>query len=126
MGVCGRCNQLKVQAGDEIKCLRCDAPKPKESKRVNTLEDPGEEGLAKILSNSGISLPKGSKPEVVNKPTLPGVAEVVEAQTSFNKAMSLDHVSEALLHLKMVPVPTDLKQFKKIRKAIDLLESLGS
>jgi len=92
------------------------------------VEDPGEEGLKKVLSNSGITLPKGGKPELPGKPVLSHseVADVVEVQQTLNKDRSMDSLSLALVHLKAIPVPKDLKQFKKIRKAIDLLESLGS
>lgn len=120
MGTCGKCRQLKVQAGDEIKCLRCDAPKPKESKRINTVEDPGEAGLARVLNESGISLPKGEKPDPISKPEIKLAPHVPEAKIP----NTTNYVFEALQCLKKVPVPNDLKQFKKIRKAIDLLESL--
>jgi len=118
---------LKIQVEGEIKCLRCESPKPEGSKRINTLEDPGEEGLKKVLSNSGITLPKGEKPNHISKPVLehPGIGAAKEIQQNLNQARSIDSLSLALVHLKAIPVPKDLKQFKKIRKAIDLLESLG-
>lgn len=118
IGACPKCHQPKVQAGDEIKCLRCDTPKPTASKRINTCEDPGEKGLAAVLNNSGITLPKGEKPQFISKPSLEHL------ETIPNQARSIDSLSLALVHLKAIPVPKDLKQFKKIRKAIDLLESL--
>lgn len=119
LGVCFKCGQAKIQAGDETKCIRCDVGTPEPSGLVVTIEDPGEEKLNAALASAGVVLPKVTNKANPVKNVVPNKPVVSNATYSFE-----DLVGSALAIMKGLPMPDDVKQFKKVKKVINDLEAL--
>lgn len=121
LGVCVKCGLAKIQAGDEIKCIRCDVAASEPSGLTVTIDDPGEAKLNAVLASAGVVLPKATgKPNPVNTTApIKAVSVATKANYSFEEL-----VGNALAIMKGLPMPDDVKQFKKVKKIITDLEAL--
>jgi hypothetical protein len=120
LGACPKCRQYKISVNGESRCINCDSNNNTGSGLVVDIEDPGEEGIKKVLANSGVAVGQGGKPPTpapreANKQV---IAPKVETKATGSVEMALEI-------LRSLPMPKDLKQFKQINKAIKILESLG-
>lgn len=98
-GYCPKCQNALLTVNDVKKCIYCDAKKQVEG-NASTVEDPGEEGLASFTQ----------------KATLP--------ITNVQKMHPLGTIDDAIKIMRSLPMPDDVKQFRKIKKVIDLMEQL--
>jgi len=103
-GYCLQCGNPNIETPEGAKCIPCSLKAPKRSHLTVDIEDPGEEAFKAVLNGAAI---KATKAKVT-----------VAASTTRGT------VDDALAIVKSFPIPSDLKQFKKIKKVIDLLESL--
>jgi len=109
-----------TQDATEPTCVRCVADATPKMGRTQVVEDPGEEFFKGKGSTAQISI------------TPPGVAEVVAVEKALAAPMLetrysyvlKDVVEIAVAQLRKLPMPEDVKEFKRIQKAIKLLQSL--
>lgn len=99
-GYCSKCNNALLTVNDVRTCIYCDAKKPV-SGNASTVEDPGEEGLGILLEHKG-----------------------QEMQRIPISKVSSGTLEDAIRIVKSLPLPEDVKQFKRVKKIIDLMEQL--
>lgn len=101
-------------------CVRCVSDAEPKLGRTQTVEDPGEEYFTKnaktdakvtILEDAPVakSVASGIGRAVIGVPAPASVEEVVEV---------------AVAQLKKLPMPEDIKEFKRVQKVIKTLQSL--
>lgn len=99
-------------------CLRCASDAAKLEIRnveVNTLPDPGHEGMRSIV-------PVVAKADDTQQ--VPSAVKMV-APTALTPLVNFrEHMATAIAHLKKAPMPKDISQFKAVQKAINLLEKM--
>lgn len=124
-GFCQKHQMDKIFVGNENAteptCIRCDADsRPKEGRTV-IAEDPGEDffkGKGTTAKITVLDPSHGGNP---------GVAEVVKAHVAiakFGGATLEEIVANAVLNLNGLPMPKDIREFKKIQKVIKTLQTL--
>jgi hypothetical protein len=103
-----------LEDATEPTCVRCVADATPKMGRTQTVEDPGEGYFS-----------KGEKTDA--KVTLvdptPG-AKMATPVAKFGGATLEEIVSNAVLNLHTLPMPKDIKEFKKVQKVIKTLQSL--
>lgn len=118
-----RVDKMSVTDGSgntELVCVKCRAAGEVKTGRTQLVEDPGEgfngftggKGKVTILDeahggNVGIAHPEKARPVV-----------------RFGGATLEEIVSNAVLNLHALPMPKDIKEFKKVQKVIKTLQSL--
>jgi len=109
-GYCKKCGKQLINVQDVNKCIRCEANANISNGPTVAVEDPGDEAMQAILKKDGVKIQEASTPTAtklhVVTPTPIG---------------TLDDALKIMKHLSM---PDDIKQFKQIKKIIDLLEQL--
>ena len=106
MQVCEKCGSQKILENDVPKCIFCFGKQQVEPKRPPVMiEDPGEEKLAKFMPQATT----GTKSAVSRHQVAP-------------KAMGT--LQDALTIMQRLPMPKDVKEFRKIQKIIKLMEEL--
>ena len=116
-GFCAEHNMMKMQVGQRNICAACDVPTGPGSGIVSTKADPGTAKIEQMLSAAGIVTPK-SQPKVVNS------AQIQTPGLEIQKIVAPPSITMALTIMKSLPMPSDVKQFKKIQKIIRGLEEL--
>jgi len=107
MPTCEKCGSQKIQQNNEFVCIFCHGKKQVVPKRPPVMvEDPGEKELA---------LMSGKAMQSQTKPYVKGTAQMVVTGSS---------VHDALAIMKSLPMPKDIKEFKKIQKIVKLMEAL--
>jgi len=100
----------------EPTCIRCDADsRPKEGRTV-IAEDPGEE----FFHGKGTT----AKITVVDATHGAKVPLIGSAVVKYGGATLEEIVANAVLNLSGLPMPKDIKEFKKVQKVINTLQSL--
>lgn len=128
LGRCTKCGQDKISVEGINKCLSCDSDNNVGSGLVVRAEDPGADMLEKLLSKAGVAVVPGGKPP---EPIRPNIAQKV-ANVSAPKVQTEpgtvfeSHIMNAVSWLRSMPMPSDIKKFKAVNKAIKILESLGA
>jgi hypothetical protein len=132
LGRCPTCGQDRIQVEGVTKCLLCESRGNPGSGLVVTTEDPGDEALEKLLSKVGVTSITGSKPPEPIKPNLakasfipPKLRDAQSLLPTVQMVATENHIMHAINWLKSMPMPTDIKQFKAINKAVKILEGLG-
>lgn len=125
LGYCNIHNIAKMSVGSndfdgQAVCVKCQADaRPKEG-RTQVVEDPGEEFFQG----------KGSKAKVTiidaqYNPTAKSVASGIGRAVVASAGLTLEEIVErAVSELGNLPMPKDIKQFKKVQKVIKTLQSL--
>ena len=119
-GFCQKHQMDKMFVGNENAteptCIRCDADsRPKEGRTV-VAEDPGEDffrGKGTTAKITVVDATHGAK--------LPLVGSAV---VKFGGATLEEIVANAVLNLNGLPMPKDIREFKKIQKVIKTLQTL--
>lgn len=117
-GVCPRHNAALITMDGRPTCLGCQRDAAKAERRmaeVNTEVDPGHDALKELLKQKIKELPDKELVTAEAKQRTQPLAAV---------ASFADHMKIAVDHLRKAPMPTDLKAFKAVQKAIGLLEKL--
>lgn len=114
-GRCSKCGQPKLAVEGVNQCLQCDVGPSAPVGPISEYCDPGEDKLREVLSGRGVVIQK-TDPSKVRAPQI--------AVTQGPAATLENHVKNALEYLKTAPMPSDIKQFKSIQKAIKTLEGL--
>lgn len=118
--MCTKCGIQKMSINGQEKCANCDIPKPEPSGVVNKISDPGEEEINRLLARKGIVVP-GLKVHPTPKTTVKSVpmpSNLTDEPTFESK------IQHALVIMKSLTMPDDVKQFRKINKIIRDLKSL--
>lgn len=131
--ICKRCGAGRIMQGTTYICLDCDAPRDSGSGLVNDVADPGVERMNAMLKKFGIPLGEKNadapKPEDRSMfaqserpaPTVSTPQPTCGAPTP-KLAPFEQAVHEAISRLRSAAMPSDLKQFKAVQKAIATLE----
>lgn len=107
----------KISINGVSQCLKCMSLEAKANARpagVVTVEDPGDEAMARINK-----LPPREQSDQVP------VAKPVVAAPKLSAGASVPfdaYIDQAIEYLRKAPMPGDLKQFKAVQKAIQQLE----
>ena len=112
-GRCGTCGAGMISTNGQDKCINCTKPKlPKGYVKPPPVPNTpiSEKDLKKVMGDKVNPSPYQSKKQEVKKQPI----EVYE-----NKQYS---AKDALVIMQNLPMPKDEKEFKKIRKIINLLE----
>lgn len=98
-------------------CIKCKAAAEPKLGRTQTAEDPGEH-----FFNKGVpATPKISERDVTHG----GIGTAVVKQYAPVEVSNLeDIVGIAVAQLKRLPMPEDIKEFKRVQKIIKTLQSL--
>ena len=103
-----------LEDATEPTCVRCVADATPKMGRTQTVEDPGEGYFIKGEKSD-------AKVTVVENVVKPRVSEMRATKS----ASSLEEIVErAVADLGDLPMPKDIKQFKKVQKVIKTLQSL--
>jgi len=122
-GFCTKHQMDKMFVGNENSteptCIRCDADsRPKEGRTV-IAEDPGEDffrGKGTTAKITTLDPTSGAKL---------GIAEAMKVPVQkFGGATLEEIVANAVLNLNGLPMPKDIREFKKIQKVIKTLQTL--
>lgn len=125
-GGCKTCGQPLMSVGSNnsgessIYCLHC-AGKVNSTKPGLSTDDPGEAEMRKMLALSGVHIP-------VSKDT--GGQMKLMAKSAINPRVDIQPesrivtLSDIVQWLEAQPMPKDIKQFKAINKAINILKKV--
>lgn len=98
-------------------CIKCKADKEPKLGRLQTAEDPGE-----AFFNKGVpAVPKISERDVTHGAK---AATPIQHHVPVEAVNLEDIVGIAVAQLKRLPMPEDIKEFKRVQKIIKTLQSL--
>lgn len=106
------------QDATEPTCIKCDAEAQPKLGRTQMVEDPGEEYFNGKGTNAKITV---LDPSHGGKAAIPLVGSAV---VKFGGATLEEIVANAVLNLNGLPMPKDIREFKKIQKVIKTLQTL--
>jgi len=110
MQSCPKCGSQMILENEVPKCIFCFGKQSvvKSKHQAKDAKDPGEAGLAMV---------SGKAMQVPNHPTpyIKGTAKVVAVQRSIYDALDI---------MRSMPMPKDIKEFRKIQKIIKLMEDI--
>lgn len=104
------------QDATEPTCIKCDAEARPKLGRTQVVEDPGEEyfqGKGTSAKITTLDAPHGGKIPLVGS-----------AVVKFGGATLEEIIANAVLNLNGLPMPKDIREFKKIQKVIKTLQTL--
>lgn len=117
-----RIDKLSVtnsSGNSELVCVKCRAAGEEKTGRTQIVEDPGE-------SFNGFTGGKG-KVTLIDSEYIPAQAKgpaFPAGRPKFGGASLEEIVANAVLNLSGLPMPKDIKEFKKVQKVIKTLQSL--
>ena len=103
-----------LEDATEPVCVRCKADATPKIGRTQTVEDPGEDFNGYVGGGK-------AKVQIVEAN---GVGKMAVAALRVGGSTLESIVANAVLNLNALPMPKDIKQFKKIQKVIKTLQSL--
>jgi hypothetical protein len=115
-GSCRKCGEMLIQVEGVLTCLMCASKRPVEGGLIAQGVDPGHDAMEKLITGTGIP---GAR---VNHPVMPESSP----KAAIAPVMPTGSVAQALAVLRALPMPSDIKKFKAINKAIKILEDLGA
>lgn len=104
-----------LEDATEPTCVRCVADARPKTGRTVVAEDPGEDYFKGKGTNAKVT---------VLDPTHGGIGKAAVTPIKFGGATLEEIVSNAVLNLNTLPMPKDIKEFKKVQKVIKTLQSL--
>lgn len=109
---CEKCGSQKILENDVPTCIFCFGKQSVVSKTpVVLIDDPGEAALATLSSKMGVAKFDKSANTSITK-------------TDNKLTIATGNAKDALAILTKLPMPKDVKEFRKIQKIIKLLEEL--
>ncbi len=121
IGTCSKCSRPKIAVGSDVKCIICDNGEAK-SGITSTAVDPGEDKLSQLLAAQGVA---AARPIVNDRPVAvaPSPRPVSPVKAPVPGIPVNAAIQQILGNLRSLPMPTDLRQYKQISRAIKALET---
>lgn len=109
-----------VEDSTEPTCVRCVADAKPKMGRTQTVEDPGEQFFHGKGSTAKVTLLEHVPTSATDTASLPA-APMLDTRYSYTMK---DVVDIAVAQLRKLPMPEDIKEFKRVQKVIKTLQSL--
>lgn len=103
-------------------CVKCRAASEPKMGRTQIVDDPGESFNGYVGGKANIQILKEGAPGVAD---VEAIARAARKSVAASAGLTLEEIVErAVSELGNLPMPKDIKQFKKVQKVIKTLQSL--